>query len=102
MEETKAGNIDLKAVFHRWAKDASRGSTMECTNTEKIEAESGQLCTYEGHHIKRYKFVYPADGGATCGGYFWCEDGSCIESWTPSKDHIANAVKEEPAEAQAE
>lgn len=102
METTKAENIDLKAVFQRWVTDASRGSTMECSNTEKIEAESGKLCMYEGHHIKRYKFVYPADGGATCGGFFWREDGSCIESWMPSKDHIANTAKTEPDEAPAE
>lgn len=89
--------IDVKKVFHDWAKDAERGSTMECTNTEKIEAESGKKIVYEGHHIVRYKFVYPADGGATCGGYFWREDGSCIESWTPSKDHFCNVNRAEPA-----
>ena len=98
MAETKAGNIDVKEVFHRWAADASRGETMECENTEKIEAESGQLCMYEGHHIVRYKFVYPNDGGATCGGYFWREDGTCIESWTPSKDHFCNVNRAEVTE----
>lgn len=92
--------IDLKKVFHDWAADASRGSTMECTNTEKIEAESGKKCVYEGHHIKRYKFVYENDPDrATVGGFFWLEDGRIIESYVPSKDHWSKA---QPPEAAAE
>lgn len=85
---TKAENIDLKAVFHRWAKDARRGETMECL-------KANEKCVYEGHKIVRYKFVYENNPDcATVGGFFWREDGKCIESWMPSKDHICHAKPE--------
>ena len=100
MTTTKANNIDLKKVFKDWAADANRGNTMECTNTENIEAESGKLCMYEGHHIKRYKFVYENDAmKSTALGFFWMDDGRCIECTEPTKDHWTKA--QQPDEAPA-
>lgn len=96
MTETKAGNIDLKKVFHDWAKDAERGQTMECS-------KANEKCVYEGHKIVRYKFVYESNPNrATVGGFFWLDDGRCIESWTPSKDHCCKVrEREEAAKQQA-